>query len=143
MSVPWQCDAASCRSGYDFQYDPYLPTFWAARVPNHVLSTEDYATVIDTTRPYEKRLEAFNNREFWLRWLTGAGLQQITDMVNIFGQLGVIEKKPGPADKTFPVEMFVESKPQFAAVPLSGRVTLDDWHNDRARRYNSMVKTLG
>ena len=38
MAMPWQTDAASCRSGYDSTYDPYLPTFWPARVPNQVLS---------------------------------------------------------------------------------------------------------
>src|SRR6266540_4881195 len=41
MAVPWQCDTASCRSGYDPDYDPYLPTFWPARVPNHVLTEEN------------------------------------------------------------------------------------------------------
>ena len=36
MAVLWQTDAASCRSGYYAgfgpKYDPYLPTFWPARV---------------------------------------------------------------------------------------------------------------
>lgn len=164
MSVPWQCDAASCRSAYG-SFDPYLPTFWAARVPNHVLSADDYAIVMDAKQPFEKRLRAFNNRVFWLRWLTGAGLRQITDMVEVFGRLGVIEKKPGPGDKTFPSEMFVESTPEFEPLeirglagasdmvvepapefgthPLRVPLTLDDWHDDRARRYKAMVKALG
>lgn len=38
MAVPWQTDTASCRSGYVPEYDPYLPTFWPHRVPNHVLT---------------------------------------------------------------------------------------------------------
>ncbi len=42
LAVPWQTDTASCRSGYEPEIDPYLPTFWAARVPNHVLTQESY-----------------------------------------------------------------------------------------------------
>jgi hypothetical protein len=38
MAVPWQTDTASCRSGYDLSYDPYVPAFWPARVPNEVLT---------------------------------------------------------------------------------------------------------
>jgi hypothetical protein len=51
MAVPWQTDTASCRSGYESQnglalpYDPYVPTFWPARVPNHVLTEEDFRIV--------------------------------------------------------------------------------------------------
>lgn len=51
MAAPWQCDAASCRSGYQVRsglgprYSPYLPTFWPAQVPNHVLKHSDFTTV--------------------------------------------------------------------------------------------------
>ena len=31
MALPWQTDTASCRAGYDKQYDMHLPTFWPAR----------------------------------------------------------------------------------------------------------------
>jgi hypothetical protein len=40
MAVPWQTDSASCRSGYEAEYDPYIPTFWPSRVPNHVLAMD-------------------------------------------------------------------------------------------------------
>ena len=40
MAVLWQADTASCRSGYEPEYDPYLPSFWPARVPNHVLAMD-------------------------------------------------------------------------------------------------------
>jgi hypothetical protein len=33
MGLPWQADTGFCRSGYDTQYDPFVPTFWPARVP--------------------------------------------------------------------------------------------------------------
>ena len=54
MALPWQGDTAFCRSGYDLEYDPYVPTFWAARVPNQVLTEEDYQTVIDTVASTRK-----------------------------------------------------------------------------------------
>ena len=47
MALPWQGDTAFCRSGYDPDFDPYVPTFWAARVPNQVLTEEDYRKAID------------------------------------------------------------------------------------------------
>jgi len=46
MSVPWQADSAGCRSGYTAEYDPYLPTFWPARVPNHVFAYEQFRKII-------------------------------------------------------------------------------------------------
>lgn len=75
MAVPWQTDTAGCRAGYESQaglgprYDPYVPTFWPARVPNHVLKQSDYDTV---NRPdAADRDAAFANRAVWLRGLTG------------------------------------------------------------------------
>ena len=62
MAVPWQADTASCRSGYqygDTPVDPYLPTFWAARVPNHVMPEQSYERVLDTSLPLDERREAF------------------------------------------------------------------------------------
>src|SRR5262249_52679412 len=52
MAVPWQTDTASCRSGYQYGHtpvDPYLPTFWAARVPNHVMPEKSYERVLDAS----------------------------------------------------------------------------------------------
>ena len=43
MAVPWQTDTSSCLSRYKVEVDDYLPTFWPARVPNDVLTADDYA----------------------------------------------------------------------------------------------------
>lgn len=40
MAVPWQTNAANCRSNYDATYDPCLPTFWPARVPDQAMTKE-------------------------------------------------------------------------------------------------------
>jgi L-Lysine epsilon oxidase N-terminal/L-lysine epsilon oxidase C-terminal domain len=120
MSVPWQADAASCQQGYSFfeapagpfNVDPYLPTFWAARVPNEVLAESDYRIVMDPERPMEERVAAFNRRSDWTRNLFGAStpyIEQLTNMVENFGAMGVIERRPGIGDGNFPADMYVET----------------------------------
>jgi hypothetical protein len=114
MAVPWQTDTASCRSGYE-GFTPSTPTFWAARVPNHVLSEEDYETVVDTGLPLEQRREAFRRRQDWLRLFGSSWAAHIQRMIKEFGNLGVVEPRPGPNDKAFPAEIYVESQPKAAA----------------------------
>jgi hypothetical protein len=113
MAVPWQGDTAFCRSGYDAQYDPYLPTFWPAHVPNQVLSAEAYQIAMDSTRSREERLAAFNTRCFWTRVIDDpdqSNAQWMLNMVERFGGMGVIEQRPGlPNDPDFPEVMYVES----------------------------------
>lgn len=112
MALPWQGDTAFCRSGYDPVYDPFLPSFWPARVPNQVFTDEDYSTVMDTGLPLEQRLAAFNNRPQWLRALTGSAPEQMMEMIAHFGDMGIVEARPGIADDpNFPAIMFVESMP--------------------------------
>jgi hypothetical protein len=113
MAIPWQTDTASCRSDYE-DYTPFTPTFWPARVPNHVLSEEDYAVVMDKKRPIEERMAAFRRRHDWLRVLDGQYFDQILHMVTQFGKLGIVERRPGPGDPAFPDYLFVESLPKAA-----------------------------
>ena len=112
MAVPWQTDTASCRSGYLKSYDPYLPTFWPARVPNQVLTNENYEIVMDKDRPLGERLAAFANRAAWIRVLgTKSYTDQINNMIRDYGKLGVVEVRKGPGDKEFPATMEVEQLP--------------------------------
>lgn len=113
MAIPWQGDTASCRSGYEADYDPYLPMFWAARVPNQVLTEDDYKIVIDTSLPLQERVDAFNRREHWFRSLTGSPAQQMKQMVAEFGKMGVVEARPGvKGDPLFPEVLYVETLTQ-------------------------------
>ncbi|MGW7452441.1 LodA/GoxA family CTQ-dependent oxidase [Streptomyces sp. NPDC054787] len=122
MAVPWQTDTASCRSGYERRYDPYLPTFWPARVPNHVLTEEDYLVAVDSTRPREERLAAFARRSPWNRWLPAPYKANINAMVKDFGRLGLVERRRGVADDPLlPAEMLVESEVSFPAEPAPPR----------------------
>jgi len=113
MAVPWQTDTSSCRSGYDKTYDPYVPTFWPARVPNEVMSRGAYKTVMDPDRPLRERLEAFANRADWLEPLNldKSYTHQINHMIHFFDQMGVVEVQRGlPDDPRFPDEMQVSDQ---------------------------------
>lgn len=95
MALPWQVDTAGCQSGYDRKYDPYLPSFWPARVPNHVLSEQDYQTVVDPSRPREERVAAFQRREHWIHRVSTKPLAQLEGMVTRFGDMAIVEMRAG------------------------------------------------
>lgn len=113
MAVPWQTDTASCRSGYQKSYDPYLPTFWPARVPNQVMSQQAYETVMNESLPAEERLRAFARRAAWIRPLGNISYQeQINNMIADIAQMGIVEVREGPRDGAgFPALLEVEQLP--------------------------------
>lgn len=115
MAIPWQTDTSSCRAGYDPAYDPYLPTFWPARVPNNVMSEKEYEIVMNTELPLSERLQAFANRANWLEPLdlSKSYTHQINHMIHHFDQMGVVEVRPGlPDDPDFPAVMQVSDQRQ-------------------------------
>jgi hypothetical protein len=124
MAIPWQTDAASCRSGYDKAYDPYLPTFWPARVPNQVMSEADYNTVMDPNQELGQRLQAFANRASWFAplGLDQPYAHQLNHMIHHFDEMGIVEVRQGiPDDPAFPPTMQVkDSKPASAEEPRPG-----------------------
>ncbi|HEU4883778.1 MAG TPA: LodA/GoxA family CTQ-dependent oxidase [Longimicrobium sp.] len=111
MGLPWQADSGFCRSGYQTSYDPFIPTFWPARVPNEVLTADAYAVVRDPDRPRQERLDAFTRRASWWRWLSAPTITgQMEQMVAMFGDMGVVELREGvPDDPDFPPVMGVEA----------------------------------
>lgn len=112
MALPWQGDTAYCRSGYEFEYDPYLPTFWPARVPNQVLTEIDYQTLCDSEQPLEIRMAAFQTRPSWLRQLPAQlpAPDQMLYMITYFSEMGVLEARPRPADLDWlPEQLYVEN----------------------------------
>ena len=110
MGLPWQADTGFCRSGYDTNYDPYVPTFWPARVPNQVLTEPNYRVVINTAAPREERLAAFASRMTWTAPLLGSRGGQMEQMVHIFGDMGLVEVREGvQGDPDFPPTMMVAS----------------------------------
>jgi hypothetical protein len=122
LAVPWQCDTASCRSGYEKAYDPYVPTFWPARVPNQVLTRQDYDIVMDTERPLAERQAAFARRADWDAPLDlkASYVTQINNMIAHFDHMGVVESRPGASDGDFPAVMEVQDRQE----PIGGAVLL-------------------
>ena len=122
MGLPWQGDTAYCRSGYDPSFDPYLPTFWPARVPNQVLTEEDYEIVIDPARPREERLAAYNHRASWYRSIDEAPdiPKRMERMIATFGQQGIVEARKGVEnDPDFPAVIHVETLPAHRRAALA------------------------
>ncbi|WP_316822616.1 LodA/GoxA family CTQ-dependent oxidase [Pedobacter gandavensis] len=117
MAIPWQTDTASCRDGYTSAYDPYLPTFWPARVPNNILTEEQYKVSMDPHLSEETRKQAFAYRKDWLDDLPLDGEEpnytnQINSMVKYFDKLAVVQARPGlPNDPNFPPKMQVGITP--------------------------------
>ena len=118
QGTPWQSDAASCRSGYEPDISPVLPTFWPARIPNHVLRETDYLVVVDTSAPMSDRQAAFERRYDWERFVTAARRSDtLHNMVEQWGELGIVTEQPGPTDGAFPPVMKVETNVGFVGEP--------------------------
>lgn len=110
MGLPWQADTAFCQSGYHDEYDPFIPSFWPARVPNHVLTRTNYQIAIDAGQPRAKRVAAFTERYKWVDPLSGSTAAQMAQMVRIFGDMGLLELENGvPNDPELPPLMMVAS----------------------------------
>lgn len=114
LAVPWQISATLCRSGYDAEYDPYVPTFWPARVPNHVLSEDSYRLATNPALPRDIRVSAFQDRKTW-NGTNGPLTVQMLQMVSDFGEMGVVQRRDGVrGDPDLPETIYVEmtsSKP--------------------------------
>lgn len=110
MAVPWHTDTASCRAGYDEDADVFLPTFWPARVPNHVMTEDAYDKVVNTGLSLATRQAAFHDRAHFFRGIDHPPyLQQLQLMIGNFGKLGILEPREGPTDGEFPSTLYVET----------------------------------
>jgi hypothetical protein len=114
MAVPWQTDTSSCLYAYvGWESDVFLPTFWPVRVPNNVLTEDQFAVVSDPGKPYAERFDAFDyrNRQYWLRYLPPREQyeQSINAFVKEFNEAGVVTLKEWKNDHLgFPSPMHVE-----------------------------------
>jgi L-lysine epsilon oxidase-like protein len=125
MALPWHTDTASCRSqaDYDPSYDPYVPTFWPARVPNQVVSDKAYQVIVDPTKPRAERVAAFNAREDWVKeTLDDADyLVQIREMLDRFGDMGLVQWRKGvDGDPDIPPVIYVSDGHKPTALPAPG-----------------------
>ena len=116
MALPWQADTAMCRSGYELKYDPYLPTFWPARVPNQVFTKANYEIVTNPSLPAGERLQAFFDRDSWYDTLAQYGNDDMMLMVQHFAEMGVVERREWKSDlPEVPDVLFVAVSPEMPA----------------------------
>lgn len=112
LGVPWQTDEASCLSGYDPSTYLPLPSFWAARVPNQVLSEDSFKRLTDTTLNIAQRLKHFHYRQDWLRDFGTQYVTKINRMVAQWHQLGILARHEAAneaRDPFLPTTLWVES----------------------------------
>lgn len=112
LGVPWQTDEASCLSGYDPKLYLPLPSFWAARVPNYVLSMDSYKRAGVDQLNTGQRLKHFSYRVNWLRDFSTSYVGRINDMIAKWHELGVICRHTTPAGEAngfLPTEWWVET----------------------------------
>jgi hypothetical protein len=113
LGIPWQTDEASCLAGYDASAYLPLPSFWAARVPNDVLSQQAFERATDRGLPHVQRLKHLAHRQFWLRDLQGSGYQaRINNMVKQWSLTGIVAEHaapPGEEAPGFPPRYWVET----------------------------------
>jgi hypothetical protein len=121
MAIPWQTDAAACQYGYEPGYNPDVPTFWPARVPNQVLTFEDYKTVRNERLARSVRQKAFARRVAWMRHFGNQSFaSQLNGMVEDFGIMGLVAPMPGPGDGEFPAILQVEGLPKSRSAEKRG-----------------------
>jgi len=103
LGIPWQTDEASCLAGYDSSTYLPLPSFWAARVPNDVLSQNAFAQATDPRLSGVQRLKNFARRQFWLRDIQGASSnERRNNMVQDWSLMGIVTEHGAPPGETAP-----------------------------------------
>jgi hypothetical protein len=129
MGVPWQTDEASCLSGYEIGTYLPIPSFWAARVPNHVLPENAYQRLMKESLSLAQRHKHLNNRPDWLRHLSDQFLDRINNMVSLWDRVGIAAERPGPKDAAqaqLPERLWVETEigPELVANDATFTMTL-------------------
>ena len=118
LGVPWQTDEASCLSGYNASLYLPLPSFWAARVPNQVLSEDSYKRMQDGNLNIAQRLKHFDYRQDWLRDFSTQYQKKINAMVAEWHELGIIaqvDQTPANDDNDYlPEEVWKETQRYFS-----------------------------
>src|SRR5262249_22576417 len=124
MGVPWQADFAGCRFGYRRNADPplpnpYLPSFWPARAPNHVLVRAAFEKVMNGQLSEDERVSTFHERRNWMRDIDGNPrdpTEAIEGCISNWSRFGFVVRKAGPTDlPSLPAVIHVELGNQFPA----------------------------
>lgn len=112
LGVPWQTDEASCLSVYTASNYLLVPSFWAARVPNQVLSAESRSRLSDPHLNPAQRQKHFDYRQDWMRDLGTQYQAKINNRIVEWHELGIIapDTEPtDPADPALPTQLWAET----------------------------------
>lgn len=114
LGVPWQTDEASCLSDAEYEPSTYLsfPSYWGARVPNQVLSSEAWERVNAQRTNPTQQLKHFSYREDWLRDLKGGYFTRINLMVENWWALGILQARDATPEALalgLPARSWIES----------------------------------
>lgn len=126
MAAPWQCDAASCRSGYQVR-SGLGP---ATALPAHLLARPGPQPCAEALGLHhrqhpahrlrrQRQEKAFENRAVWLRGLKGTDFnKQRRQMIDDWSAFGIVETHEYTVgDAKFPRYLQVESEPGYEPVP--------------------------
>ena len=91
---------------------PVLPTFWPARIPNHVLREEDYAIVVDDDPSVEERRAAFAPATTGSASSPPPTPDTLDNMMQGWWKLGMVQARPGPGRRV-PAVLKVEADVGF------------------------------
>jgi hypothetical protein len=110
MAVPWQADTASCRAGYKRDVDPFLPTFWPARVPNHAITKATYDKLLNSGNQTDRDAAFRTRARFFRAFEKQPYLDQLKRMITEFNKLAVIDALPyAGSEGSLPATLYVET----------------------------------
>ncbi|WP_210014424.1 LodA/GoxA family CTQ-dependent oxidase [Pseudomonas palmensis] len=130
LGVPWQTDEASCLSDAEYEPSTYLsfPSYWGARVPNQVLSSEAWERVGARRTTPAQQLKHFSYREDWLRDLKGSYFTRINLMVSHWWELGIL--------------LAHDATPEATALGLPARAWIESGRPERVTGSNAKLDLL-
>lgn len=142
LGVPWQTDEASCLSGYDTSTYLPLPSFWAARVPNQILSEDSFDRMGVHSLNIAQRLKHFDYRQDWLRDFGSDYTKKINLMVKEWHELGIIAPAEQNNENEFlPDKVWKETGRHFSGEdPTFKQVLYAENEEDHTIEYEDIQK---
>jgi len=135
MFLPWQFDTATCGGGYQPGINPFLPTFWPARVPNQVLLECSLDQALNTELSLSQRMKYFSLRQEWLRDLGVFGnyLDVANQFVQDWSKVGIVARRKTPeGHPELPSEVFVETCNSLDQHPVERYLLSTPWGKRKA-----------
>ena len=78
----------------------------------------------------------------WPRFLDGAWLSKINQMVVDFGRLGIVERRDGPGDSEFPPQVYVEAQLGFADAAVHFQTNLHAAPTEKIERVRRITDRM-